>query len=68
MTDKGFPKATEAETALLGCMLMDSTLIKSVLSMVQRSDFYQGINGRIFDLLLKMHERGDVIDLSLIHI
>tara|TARA_R100000008_G_scaffold72266_1_gene50377 strand:+ start:607 stop:2010 length:1404 start_codon:yes stop_codon:yes gene_type:complete len=62
MNDQTFPNAIGAERSLLGCIIMDSSLISKVKDLVGPEDFYDGRHRRIMELVLKMHESGDAID------
>lgn len=52
----------EAEQAVLGSMLIDSSCIKAVARIVREEDFSVELNGRIFHMMLEMDLRGESID------
>ena len=51
----------EAEQAVLGSMLIDSSCIKAVARIVREEDFSVELNGRIFHMMLEMDLRGESI-------
>ena len=59
--DKLPPHATEAETALLGSVLLDSECLLNV--MLEAGDFYHEENGQIFTAMQALQDRGECVDL-----
>jgi len=51
----------EAESLLLGALMVDNQLIPGVTDRVAVDDFYFGINQKIYGVILKLHERGRVV-------
>ena len=63
MSEKSFPSSVQAERSLLGCLMLDPTLVQKVKDVLNPEDFYAGAHRRIFEMLLRMHESGDAIDI-----
>lgn len=57
------PHNIEAEEATLGAVLLDPPALTRVVDYVRADDFYRQANGRIFDAILKLWDRGESIDL-----
>ncbi|MFW5643036.1 MAG: replicative DNA helicase [Alkalispirochaeta sp.] len=57
------PHNIEAEVATLGAVLLDPPALTRVVDYVRPEDFYRQANGRIFDAVLKLWDRGESIDL-----
>ena len=57
------PQNQEAETSLLGCLLIDKTAIVKVVDIIQPDDFYNDINGLIFGAMLALYQDHQPIDL-----
>jgi replicative DNA helicase len=60
--DRTPPFSMEAETAVLGGMLIDKDAVTRVVEMVQDGMFYREGNRRIFRAMVRLFERGAVID------
>jgi replicative DNA helicase len=63
MNDKSFPSAVDTERSLLGCILLDPLVLQGVTNLVGPGDFYAGKHRRLYELLLRMREAGDAIDM-----
>ena len=61
-TIKTLQHNTEAERALLGSMFMDSGCIINVSDIVSGKDFYNGLNGVLFDSMTELNRRGLPVD------
>lgn len=57
------PHNIEAEEATLGSVLLDPPALPRVVDYVRADDFYRQANGRIFDAILQLWDRGESIDL-----
>jgi replicative DNA helicase len=56
------PHALEAERAVLGGILLQNSVLDSVLEIVQPEDFYSEANARIYEAMLAMHRSSTPID------
>lgn len=56
------PQNLEAELSLLGAMMVGKSAVSAAAEIVKAQDFYRESNGKIFDCILSMDERGDEID------
>ncbi|MDY0091575.1 MAG: DnaB-like helicase N-terminal domain-containing protein [Candidatus Vecturithrix sp.] len=57
------PFDLEVEQAVLGAILLDNTAIFKALEIFDPSDFYRASHKKIFEAMLRLSEREDVIDL-----
>ena len=57
------PHNIDAEVATLGSVLLDPPALTRVVDYVRPEDFYRQANGRIFEAILKLWDRGESIDL-----
>ena len=55
------PHNFEAEQALLGAILMDGSAFQNAAEIVQPSHFADPLHGRLFEMLGRMIERGQVV-------
>jgi replicative DNA helicase len=60
--DRTPPFSPEAETAVLGGMLIDREAVNRAIEHVNESMFYREANRRLFRAMVRLYERGDVID------
>ncbi len=60
--DRTPPFSGEAETAVLGGMLIDREAVSRAIEHVNESMFYREANRRLFRAMVRLYERGDVID------
>ncbi len=60
------PFDLEVEQAVLGAILLDNTAIFKALEIFDPSDFYRASHKKIFEAMLRLSEREDVIDLLLL--
>ncbi len=60
--EPGLPANIEAEEAVLGSILIDPNAILRVVPRLRPEDFYLERHTWIFDAILKIHERGEAID------
>ena len=57
------PQNMEAEQAILGCMLIEKEAIAKADSMLRAEDFYKEAHRKIFQVIAKLYEKGEPIDL-----
>ncbi len=60
--DRQPPYAPEAETSVLGGMLIDGDAVAKAIEIVDDSMFYREANRRIFRCMARIFQRGEVID------
>jgi replicative DNA helicase len=57
------PNNEEAEQSVLGAILIDKDAIATVSSIITPNDFYNPVNGMIFEAMLSLYEKGKPIDI-----
>jgi replicative DNA helicase len=60
--DRTPPFSLEAETAVLGGMLIDRDAVPRSVEILNESMFYREANRRLYRSMIRLFERGDVID------
>ncbi len=60
--DRTPPFSLEAETAVLGGMLIDRDAVSRAMEYLSDSMFYREANRRLYRAMVRLFERGDVID------
>ncbi len=60
--DRTPPFALEAETAVLGGMLIDREAVTRAIEHLNEGMFYREANRRLYRAMIRLYERGDVID------
>ncbi|NJD19247.1 MAG: replicative DNA helicase [Gemmatimonadetes bacterium] len=60
--DRTPPYSMEAETAVLGGMLIDREAVSRAIEHVNESMFYRESNRRLYRAMVRLYERGGVID------
>ena len=63
LKDRTPPHNEEAERATLGALLLDPDAISTVLRYLRPEDCYRGAHRRVFQAIVNLFQRGDVIDL-----
>jgi len=63
LKDRIPPHDEDAERATLGALLLDSEALATVLRYLRPSDFFRGAHRRVFQGIINLFQRGDVIDL-----
>lgn len=63
LKDKIPPHNDEAERATLGALLLDSSALAVVLKYLRPDDFYQTASKRVFQAIINLFTKGEVIDL-----
>jgi replicative DNA helicase len=61
--DRTPPFSLEAETAVLGGMLIDREGVTRAVEHLNESMFYREANRRLYRAMIRLYERGDVIDI-----
>jgi replicative DNA helicase len=56
------PQALEAETAVLGSMLIEKDAVEKALDVLLEKDFYQESHRRVFSALRELFDRGGAVD------
>jgi replicative DNA helicase len=57
------PQSLEAESSLLGCLLLDKNAILKVVDFLKPRDFYRGVHQEIYKAIMDLFEKGEPIDL-----
>src|SRR3970040_2530041 len=60
--DRTPPFSMEAETAVLGGMLIDREAVTRAVEHLDEGMFYREANRRLYRAMIRLFERGDVID------
>ncbi len=60
------PHSEEAEVALLGSILLDGEAMGSVAPILNPDDFYRVDNGRLYEVMRALYDRGDPVDVLLV--
>ena len=56
------PHSVEAEEAVLGSILIDAGALHDVLPFLESDDFFITKNGWVWDAILRVHRRGELVD------
>ena len=56
------PQSVEAEKALLGCVLIESSALPKVIDKVQVDSFYKSAHSKIYQAMLDLFEKNESID------
>ena len=56
------PHSLEAERSVLGAVLLQNEFLEHVRAIVQPSDFYRDAHARIFEHVIKLHDRREPVD------
>lgn len=56
------PQSIEAEQSVLGAILVDKDAILTVSELISGQDFYQKVNGVIFDAVVELYNAGKAVD------
>ena len=65
--DRQPPYSLEAEVSVLGGMLIDNDAVARAIEIVDDSMFYREANRRLFRAMVRLFERGDVVDVVLVN-
>lgn len=66
LLEKSPPHSIEAETGLLGAMLLDNGVIDIVLQYLNKDSFYKTVHKELFQTIVELHEKGRGVDLLLL--
>lgn len=64
--EKPLPSSIQAETVILGSVLLDNSLLEQAIGRLTAEDFYSPLNRRIFGAMLSLHKADKSIDPILI--
>jgi AAA domain-containing protein/DnaB helicase-like protein len=62
-TEASLPRCPEAESALLGWILLDGARVREILEIISSNDFFPGPNRTIFAAIEKLAVEGTAVDL-----
>jgi replicative DNA helicase len=65
--DRQPPYSLEAEVAVLGGMLIDNDAVPKAVEVIDDSMFYREANRRLFRGMVRLFERGDVVDVIMLN-
>jgi replicative DNA helicase len=57
------PQNLEAETSVLGAVLLENEALNSILEILKEDDFYRNAHRRIFSAILHLYEHSEPVDL-----
>jgi replicative DNA helicase len=57
------PQAIEAETAILGAMMLDKEAIGRTIELLDETNFYNPNHGKIFSAMVTLYDRNEAVDL-----
>jgi replicative DNA helicase len=60
------PHSSDAEMALLGSILLDGEVMGFVAPVLKPQDFYRSANGRLFEVMQGLYDRGEPVDVLLV--
>src|SRR4030042_2793023 len=61
--DRVPPQSLEAETAVLGSMLIDNDCIGKIVEILEPACFYKTVHRKIFNAACQLYEKNDPVDL-----
>ena len=67
-TQRKLPHNLEAEKCVLGAVLINNDKFNYAAELIDAGDFFRQAHQRIFDKMVNLNERGQVIDLVTLHI
>ena len=59
---KSLPQNPEAETAVLGSMMIDKDAIASAIQTLEPTSFYSNANQEIFSTIVTLYDKNKVVD------
>ena len=62
-SDRSLPHNLEAERCVLGAILIHNDAFNQAAELIDADDFFRDAHRRVFDKMVDLHERGEVIDL-----
>jgi replicative DNA helicase len=60
------PHDLDAEAVVLSAMLLERDAVDRVLGLLKREHFYSDANGRVFEAIADLHEKGIPIDITVV--
>ena len=63
LKDRVPPHNEEAEKATIGALLIDSEALSTVLLYLRPADFYRTAHNKIFQAIIDLFQKGEVVDL-----
>ncbi|MDP8299935.1 MAG: replicative DNA helicase [Candidatus Tantalella remota] len=63
LIEKVPPQNLEAETAVLGAMLLDREAIASSIDQLDKTAFYSGAHQKIFQAIIKLYDQNEPVDM-----
>jgi len=60
------PNNREAEEAVLGCVLLDRSIISKLAGVLEEQDFYYARNGIVYGAMLELYHRNEPVDYLLL--
>jgi replicative DNA helicase len=60
------PNNQEAEEAVLGCVLLDRSMIGKLAGLLDEHDFYRARNGLVYGAMLALYQRNEPVDYLLL--
>lgn len=65
--EREFPNSVESERGVLGCIMLDSSCLDTIIEKLDSSEAFYDLRHRaIFDVMLELHSQGVAIDLILL--
>ena len=56
------PQSTEAEQAVLGCMLIDPEAVPKILHLLTEKSFFNSIHAHIYTAISNLFEKNETVD------
>ncbi len=66
LLERTLPQSVEAEMSVLGAMLLDNEVINVVIPLVNKQSFYKTAHQELFQTVLELYDKGQVVDLVLL--
>lgn len=60
--ENSLPHSLEAEKALLGSLLLNNIALENVVDFLKSDHFSENIHGKIYESIVRLHERGHIAD------
>ena len=66
LLERTLPQSVEAEMSVLGAMLLDNEVINVVIPLVNKQSFYKTAHQELYQTILELYDKGQVVDLVLL--
>lgn len=66
LLERTLPQSVEAEMSVLGAMLLDNEVINVVIPLVNKQSFYKTAHQELYQTVLELYDKGQVVDLVLL--